>query len=145
MPEKVAKQPYHLAQIYAQISAAGFPVRVSWHAGHDRSLEQNRTQFMWAKEAAKWLGDTTPDEVRASWKVDYGASIRAERDLEFRSMWDDMVRPFPRDTQIRMVRVLDIPVTRNFLSGEMTRYMEMIQEECALAGIPITIPDGRHA
>jgi hypothetical protein len=118
-----------------------WPQTFQWSPGADRSLEQNRTQFMWAREAAEQRGDMTTDEVRCQWKLEIGVPImRAEND-EFREIYDAAIKPLTYEMKLKLMRTY--PVTSEMTVKQMTQYLDMIQRECAEQGIRLTMPEPR--
>ena len=115
------------------------PQTVSAEDGRDRSLEQNRTQFLWAREAADQRGDMTTDDVRCEWKLIYGVPIlRAEND-DFRAIYDEAIKPLPYPLKLKAMRF--IPVTSEMTVKQMVAYLDTIQRECAEQGIRLTDPE----
>ena len=119
------------------------PQTVSTEDGRDRSLEQNRTQFLWAREAADQRGDMTAEEVRCEWKLIYGVPIlRAEND-EFRAVYDEAIKPLSYELKLKAMRF--IPVTSEMTVKQMVAYLDTIQRECAEQGIRLTDPERKAA
>ena len=120
-----------------------WPQTLRWNPGADRSLDQNALQFKWAQEAAHQRGDMTTEEVRCEWKLIYGVPIlRAEND-DFRSVYDEAIKPLPYDKKLLAMRFL--PVTSEMTVKQMTAYLDTIQRECAEQGIQLTDPEARKA
>lgn len=120
-----------------------WPQTLQWNAGADRSLEQNRTQFLWAREAAEQRGDMTADEVRCEWKLVFGVPIlRAEND-DFRAVYDEAIKPLPYELKLKAMRFL--PVTSEMTVKQMVAYLDTIQRECAEQGIRLTDPERKAA
>jgi hypothetical protein len=120
-----------------------WPQTFQWSAGADRSLEQNRTQFLWAREAAEQRGDMTADEIRCEWKLHFAVPImRAESD-EFREIYDSAIKPLSYEMKLKLMRTY--PVTSEMTVKQMTGYLDTIQRECAEQGIRLTDPEARKA
>ena len=115
------------------------PFTVEWQLGRDRSLEQNRLQFLWAREAAEQRGDMTADEVRCEWKLIHGVPILREESAAFREIYDTAIKPLPYEKKLVAMRF--IPVTSEMKVPQMVRYLDTIQRECAEQGIRLTDPD----
>lgn len=115
------------------------PVTVEWVQGRDRTREQNRLQFLWAREAAEQRGDRTPEEQRNDWKLRFGVPILREDSPEFREVYDELIKPLPYE---RKGKAMDlIPVTSLLKVKQMVRYLDAIQRECAEEGVKLTDPD----
>ena len=120
-----------------------WPQTLQWSPGADRSLEQNKTQFLWAREAAEQRGDMTIEEVRCEWKLIFGVPIlRAEND-DFRAVYDEAIKPLSYERKLKAMRF--IPVTSEMTVKQMTAYLDTIQRECAEQGIRLTDPETRKA
>lgn len=115
------------------------PFTVEWQLGRDRSHEQNRLQFLWAREAAEQRGDMTADEVRCEWKLIHGVPILREESAEFREIYDAAIKPLPYAQKLIAMRF--IPVTSEMKVPQMVRYLDTIERECAEQGIRLTSPD----
>lgn len=125
------------------LRARKLPQTVSTEDGRDRSLEQNRTQFMWAREASDQRGDMTAEEVRCEWKLHYAVPImRAEND-EWRETYDEVIKSLPYEMKLKVMRI--IPVTSEMNVRQMVAYLDTIQRECAEQGIRLTDPERRAA
>jgi hypothetical protein len=120
-----------------------WPQTFEWSAGADRSAEQNRTQFLWAREAAEQRGDTDTDEVRCEWKLLYGVPILRAESEAFRKVYDETIKPLPYALKLRMMRI--VSVTSEMTVKQMNAYLDTIQRECAEQGIRLTDPDARKA
>lgn len=120
-----------------------WPQTLQWSAGADRSLEQNRLQFQWAREAAEQRGDMTADEVRCEWKLIYGVPILRAESEDFRSVYDEAIKPLPYALKLKAMRF--IPVTSEMTVKQMTAYLDTVQRECAEQGILLTDPETRKA
>ena len=115
------------------------PVTVEWQQGRDRSLDQNRLQFLWAREASEQRGDVTADEVRSEWKLHHGVPILREESSDFREIYDAAIKPLPYPQKLLAMRF--IPVTSDMKVPQMIRYLDAIERECAGQGIRLTNPD----
>ena len=115
------------------------PLTVEWQQGRDRSLDQNRLQFLWAREAADQRGDVTPDEVRCEWKLHHGVPILREQSAEFREIYDTAIKPLPYPQKLLAMRF--IPVTSEMKVPQMVQYLDTIERECLERGIRLTNPD----
>lgn len=126
----------HLVKLFDGLA---LPFTAEWQQGRDRSLEQNRLQFLWAREAAEQRGDMTADEVRREWKLVHGVPILREESAEFREIYDAAIKPLSYERKLIMMRF--IPVTSEMKVPQMVRYLDTIQRECAEQGIRLTEPD----
>jgi hypothetical protein len=115
------------------------PVTVEWVLGRDRTRDQNALQWLWATEAAHQYGDRTADEMQREWKLRYGVPILREDSAEFRTVYDQAIRPLPYELKVEAMRF--IPVTSEMKVRQMVRYLDTIQRECLSNGLKLTDPD----
>lgn len=139
MPHRHINNAADLDAFTTLLSGLKMPLTVEWTLGRDRSLDQNRLQFLWAREAAEQRGDVTGDEVRREWKLYHGVPILREDSEEFRAIYDAAIKPLPNEMKLKAMRF--IPVTSEMKVRQMVRYLDTIQRECAELGIKLTDPD----
>lgn len=128
-------------QFVRLLESYAFPCTVTVTKGKDRSLEQNRLQHLWHKEAAEQLQDETAEEKRAYCKLHFGVPImRAESD-EFRDAYDKHIRPLPYETKLAFMSApLDFPVTRLMSTKQATDYLDAVAQHYAGLGVRLTVP-----
>lgn len=128
-------------EFFRQVEKYGFPCTVSAKRGRDRSLEQNRLQRLWMKEAAEQLQDNTPEEKRAFCKLHFGVPILRNEEEEFCAAYDKHIRPLPYETKLAFMSVpLDWPVTRLMTTGQMTRYLSDVYRHFTDLGVLLSDP-----
>lgn len=115
------------------------PVTFEWTPGRDRSLEQNRLQFLWAREASEQRGDMTAEEVRREWKLHHGVPILRAESPDFRAVYDEAIKPLPYELKLKAMSF--IPVTSEMKVPQMIAYLDAIERECAEQGTRLTDPD----
>ena len=143
MAHRIVATEFDRAGLIQFIQNMKLPATFEWQQGRDRSLDQNRLQFLWAREAAEQRGDMTADEVRREWKLRHGVPILREESAEFRETYDRAVKPLPYDQKLAAMHIID--VTSLMKVPQMVRYLDTIQRECAEQGIRLTDPDGELA
>lgn len=121
------------------VGGVSLPVTFEWAPGRDRSLEQNRLQFLWAREASEQRGDTTPDEVRCDWKLRHGVPIMREDSPDFRDTYDRLIKPLTYEQKLKAMQLIE--VTSLMKVKQMIQYLDTVQRECAEQGIKLTDPD----
>lgn len=139
MAHRVLKTPGDVANYAQFLATLKLPLTVEHRLGRDRSLEQNRTAFLWAREAAEQRGDMTADEVRCEWKLHHGVPIMRSENEGYRAVYDAAIRPLAHEHKLKAMRFYQ--VTSLMTTAQMTRYLETIQRECAEQGIDLTDPD----
>lgn len=143
MPHRHVENKGDLDALLTLFRSFKLPFTVEWSQGRDRSLDQNRLQFLWAREAAEQRGDMTADEVRCEWKLYHGVPILREDSAEFRDIYDSAIKPLPIEMKLKAMRF--VPVTSEFKVRQMVRYLDIIERECAEQGIKLTQPDAELA
>jgi hypothetical protein len=139
MAHRIIRDASDINVLCTLLSNLKLPFTVTWAQGADRSLEQNRTQFMWAREASEQRGDMTADEVRCEWKLHHGVPILREESPDFRAVYDEAIKPLPYHMKLKAMRF--IPVTSEMKVRQMVRYLDAVQRECAEQGTRLTDPD----
>ena len=139
MPHRHVENRRDLEALATLFAGFRLPFTVEWTQGRDRSLDQNRLQFLWAREAAEQRGDMTPDEVRCEWKLYHGVPILCEDSPEFRAFCRAALGPLNGEQRLKAMRF--VPVTSEFKVKQMVRYLDIIERECAERGIKLTQPD----
>lgn len=139
MAQALVRTEFDRKRLIDLIGKAKLPLSVRWESGRARSIDQNALQWKWAQEVAVQLGDTDAADVQARWKLVHGVPILREDD-DFREVYDARIKPLPYEAKIAMMR-LGFPVSRMMKVGQMTRYLDAIQRECAEQGLWITIPE----
>ncbi len=115
------------------------PFTVEWQQGRDRSLEQNRLQFLWAREAAEQLGDRTAEEQRDEWKLRFGVPIMREASEQFRETYDGLIKPLPYAYKLKAMHLIEVTSLMNV--RQMVAYLDCIERECAEQGLRLTDPN----
>ncbi len=139
MVERILSTPDDLDAWFRYLSGRTLPITVSSVDGRDRSGQQNRLQFLWAREAADQFGDRTPDEVRHDWKLRHGIPILREENADFQATYDRIIRPLTYEQKVKAMAIIE--VSSLFKVRQMVRYLDAIQRECAEQGIKLTDPD----
>jgi hypothetical protein len=139
MAHRIIANATDLDALFTLFSSLKLPFTVEWVQGRDRTPDQNRLQFLWAKEAAEQRGDMTADEVRCEWKLIHGVPILREESADFRAVYDEAIKPLPYSLKLKAMRF--IPVTSEMKVRQMVRYLDTVQRECLELGIRLTDPD----
>lgn len=142
MPHRIIRDPSDLTVLTTLFGSLKMPFTVTWAQGADRSHEQNRTQFLWAREAAEQRGDMTTEEVRCEWKLHFGVPILRAENADFQAVYDAAIKPLPYDKKLLAMRF--IPVTSEMTVKQMTQYLDTVARECAERGIVLTDPETRR-
>jgi Fe-S cluster assembly scaffold protein SufB len=139
MPHRCIETPGDLDGLTRFLGNLKLPITVEWVLGRDRTREQNRLQFLWAREAAEQRGDRTPEEQRNEWKLRFGVPIMREDSPEFRETYDTLIKPLTYEQKLKAMDL--ISVTSLMKVRQMVRYLDAIERECAEEGVKLTQPD----
>lgn len=139
MPHRIIEKPQDLDDLATFLGNLKLPITVEWTLGRDRSAEQNRLQFLWARETAEQRGDRTAEEQRNEWKLRFGVPIMREDSPEFREVYDRLIKPLSYEHKIKAMEL--ISVTSLMKVRQMVRYLDAIERECSEQGVKLTDPD----
>lgn len=139
MAHRIIETEADLEALFQLFSGLKRPFTTEWRKGRDRSLDQNRLAFLWAREASDQRGDMTPDEVRCEWKLIHGVPILREESGNFRAVYDEAIKPLPYERKLTAMQFF--PVTSLMTVPQMVRYLDTIQRECLSQGLRLTDPD----
>jgi len=131
-----------LLKIYLEQRKRPFTVDVT--DGRDRSTEQNRLAFKWYKEISDQSGEPFED-ARARCKLEHGVPILRRDNEKFRQTYDEEIRRLPYERKLRLIKVMDWPVTRLMNITQMSEYMDEVFRTHAEFGIELTIPPDKYA
>lgn len=139
MAHRIINNPFELDELTRFLGTLKLPITVEWVQGRDRTKEQNRLQFLWAREAAEQRGDRTPEEQRNEWKLRFGVPILREDSPEFRETYDRLIKPLTYEQKLKAMDL--ISVTSLLKVKQMVRYLDAIGRECAEEGVVLTDPN----
>ena len=130
---------YDRNMLIKRITNMQIPFSVSTAKGAPRSIESNRLQRMWLKEASE-QGDNTAEEYRGYCKLHFGVMI-AKEDDEYAEKYDRLIRPMSYQAKLELMMVpMDFPVTRIFSTNQTSRYLNLIYTHLTSLGIHLTEP-----
>lgn len=106
-----------------------------------RSVEQNRLQRLWVKEAEDQLHDMRAEDYRGYCKLHFGVPILRNEDEEFRQIYDEVIRPLPYEAKLKCMMVpIDLPVTSQMNTGQNHRYLNDMYDYLTSLGVVLTEP-----
>ena len=124
------------------INSYKLPCTVNLTKGLNRSIEQNRLQFLWLQEATEQLGEYRLEGYRAYCKLHFGVPILRGENEEFREAYDRVIRPHSYEDKLIMMSIpLDFPVTRLMTTGQKKRYLDDIGDHFTGLGVQLTEPN----
>lgn len=117
------------------------PMTVNVSVGGKRTIKQNKLNRLWMSEIAEQLGDQTQEEVRGFCKLTMGVPILRAENEDFRRRYDEIVRPLPYETKLKlMTEPLDFPVTRLMSTKQQTAYLDTVHRHFSEQGLVLTDP-----
>lgn len=146
MPTEYAKTHEEKACIVEQILDIRGGVTVTWQKGKSRyrSVNQNKLQRLWMREAAEQLKDDSPEGYRGYCKLHYGVPIMCEHE-EYLEAYQRIIGPLPYEYKLEMMQLpLDYPVTRLMSPGEKKRYLDDVYIYLTGAGARLTKPNNDY-
>ena len=140
MVTRSVRTEVELAMLVATLKARKRPFSVDIIDGRKRSTEQNALQHKWMAECAEALG-YTPLEHRAYCKLHFGVPILRAEDEKFREEYDAIIKPLPYEHKLRLMGVMEFPVTRRMTVDQKTRYLDAVYRHFVELGVMLTIPE----
>jgi len=136
------EQARMMAVRFIQNQPLPFAMRVTKDS--KRSIEQNRLQFLWVKEASEQLQDHTPEQYRAYCKLHYGVPILRNDDDQFRTLYDEMIRPLSYENKLKLMSPpIDLPITSQMTVKQLTQYLNEVHAHFSSLGVVLTDPEDR--
>lgn len=128
-------------QAIRAVKGREMPCTVQITKGAPRSIEQNRTQRMWLREAEE-QGDCTAEQYRGMCKLHFGVPILRNENEIFKLQYDKIIRPHTYEDKLEMMMVpLDFPITRLMTTKQKSKYLDRIYEHFTGIGLQLTLPE----
>lgn len=147
MTTRVLKTGADRDDFIALLKSYKLPCTVNLVKGQKRSIEQNRLQRLWLREAFEQLGETrSVEEYRGYCKLHFGVPIMRGEDDHFRKEYDRFIRPLSYEDKLSIMQIpLDLPVTRIMKTGQKKRYLDDVYDHFTGLGVKLTNPEDRYA
>jgi hypothetical protein len=125
----------------AFLSRHRLPCRVTVSDGRSGSVEQNRLQWVWAKDAAPQRGMSML-EVQSEWKLRFGVPILLADSPDFARLWAIVGEPLPYEIRLKIMPI--IAVTSKFTTmDQWKRYLDDVERDSIENGIELTNTEER--
>ncbi|WP_275288848.1 hypothetical protein [Halomonas elongata] len=106
-----------------------------------RSLDQNRLQRLWCKEAGQ-QGDMAAEEYRGQMKLHHGVPILRRDCPEFAEKYGRLVKWRAYEEKLEfMQEPFDFPITRLMTKAQKTEYLNKVYTDLTGRGIRLTDPE----
>lgn len=139
MAGRIIRDERDLAQWVTFLERQTFPMTVSKLAGANRSHAQNRTAHAWYSQIAGWDGDHTAAQAKAHCKMTHGKQILIRDNPEWQAKWEPLYGPLDYETEVKLFECL--PVTSVMRVKQMNEFMNAVQLEYRVQGIPLIDPE----
>lgn len=143
MPTKYCKTRQEKTEVMEEVLNTPGGVTLTWRKGKSqyRSVNQNKLQRLWMREAAEQLKDDTAEGYRGYCKLHYGVPIMCEHE-DYLEAYRRIIGPLPYEYKLEMMQLpLDYPVTRLMSSGEKKRYLDDVFVCLTGLGAKLTEPN----
>lgn len=135
------RNEYDRKQAIRALENRALPCTVEITKGAPRSVEQNRLQRLWLKEAEE-QGDQTAEEYRAWCKLHLGVPVLRYENDTWREEYDRLIKPLPYEHKLAlMAEPFDFPVTRKMSSRAKKKYLDAMYNHFTGMGFRMTDPD----
>ena len=140
MTTRIVRNQVELDYLKIYLDSLKLPLTVNIKKGEDRTIEQNKLQRMWVREAEE-QGDHTAEEYRGYCKLTFGCAILYHENEEFADAFDAVIRPLSYENKLKaMMLPLDMPVTRLMTVKQTTKYLDQVFEFFLELGMQLTEP-----
>ena len=147
MTTRVIRNDVERDALIALLRSRKAPFTVQITTGANRSIEQNKLQRLWMKEAAEQLDSGyTAENLRGFCKLHFGVPILRRDSEEFRAGYDRIIRPHSYEDKLLMMQEpFDFGVTRLMKTGQKHEYLNAVCEHFCGLGVVLTQPEDRRA
>lgn len=142
MSTRWVETEYDRKMLVRFIEKHALPLSVDIQAERHRTTRQNRLQRQWMNDIASQTQGHDAEYWRGYCKLHFGVAIRKNADEVFAKIYDEAIRPLPYEQKLAIMCVpIDLPVTRDMNSKQMTAYLDQVQQHFAEQGIVLTDPE----
>jgi hypothetical protein len=121
------------------VESLTLPFVANARPGRQRSVEQNRLQFLWAGEIAAHHGDMTVRDVQNYLKLTFGVPILMAESEDFAKRWKPISLHLSYEAQLDAMPLID--VSSVMTSKQFTDYLNEIYRCHTERGIELTHPE----
>jgi len=141
MTDRIVSTERERESILALLKGRGLPFTIRIAKGKNRSVEQNKLQRLWLREAAEQLCEYTAEEYRGYCKLHFGVAILRNESDKFREVYDRLIRPRSYEEKLELMMVpMDLPVTRIMTTKQKTTYLDDMYVHFTGLGVILTEP-----
>jgi hypothetical protein len=126
--ERIVTSDYERKLFIKYVENAKLPFTAHLEAGRHRSVEQNKTQFMWFREISDETGHDI-EEIRAICKLKFGLPILIRDSEKMRSLYEKALDGLTyRQRVCLMTEPVSLPVTSLMKVEQMKEYMDTLYQ-----------------
>src|SRR6056297_3492894 len=123
------------------LEARPLPFTCNVLKGAPRSLDQNRLQRLWLKEAEE-QGDDSAEGYRRYCKLHFGVPILRAENEAFREQYDRIIKPLTYEQKLELMgEPIDFPVTRLMTTRQNWEYLNQVEVFFRGLGFELTDPE----
>lgn len=142
MTTRWVESPADLKMLLRFIDKQPLPFSIDLQRERHRTTAQNKLQRQWMNDIAAQLDGHDAEWWRGYCKLRFGVPIRKADSEVFTAFYERVIRPLPFEDKLEMMCVpMDLPVTRDMGSKQMTRYLDAVQRHFAEQGVALTDPE----
>ncbi len=144
MATRVVETETGRKNLIAFIEEMELPITVTVLKGNNRSIAQNRLQWLWLKQINEQLAEYSVEEYRGYSKLHFAVPILREDNEEFRDAYDRVLRPLPYELKLEaMMTPLDFPCTRLMTTKQKKEYLDMMYLHFTKLGCILSDPESQ--
>lgn len=141
MTTRIITKPQEFDLLVRLLGQYAFPFTVTVTKGKPRSVESNRLQRLWLKEAAEQLEGHDAEDIRGYCKLAFGVPILRRDDEAYDHEWKTLMAPKSHQEQLALMRMpFDLAVTRKFTRKQHTEFLDRMSQFLIERGVVLTEP-----
>ena len=141
MTTRIVTKPQEFDLLVRLLGQYAFPFTVTVTKGKPRSVESNRLQRLWLKEAAEQLEGHDAEDIRGYCKLAFGVPILRRDDEAYDHEWKTLMAPKSHQEQLALMRMpFDLAVTRKFTSKQHIEFLDRMSQFLIERGVVLTEP-----
>jgi hypothetical protein len=142
MPIRYVETEYDRTMLIRYVEQHPLPLSVDIQKERHRTTRQNRLQRQWMNDIAGQTQGHDAEYWRGYCKLHFGVPIMRAVSEAFQAIYDEVIRPLPYEHKLKIMCVpIDLAVTRDMNSKQMTAYLDAVQQHFAEQGIVLTDPE----
>jgi hypothetical protein len=138
--ERYITNEFARSQAVTYIYQMKLPFTVTISDASQRSIAQNKLQWLWFGEIATQTGHTA-SEIQAYCKLCIGVPLLREQNERFRELYDRILKPLSKQDKLALMsEPMALPVTSMMSVKQFSEYLERVFEHYKSKGFELTEP-----